>query len=561
MAGAGALRRPGNVASAQGYAGLVAGLIVIIAVSYWTRRLFYRLTRSNGTQSASPTWVRPILVLTRWARSILLRRVPGFVSGGQALTVGVYVAGNMILAFTNLLNYYTANNYASRFGWMITVNICVTVFLALKNTPLAFLTPYSYERINALHRAAGCLILVFTVAHTIAWLVAFAPSGSLRVFREEEQIYGALSGAAMLIMWLAWVILRRFSYELFYIAHVMFFIIAMITMALHRPDFAGQVVIAMIVACALWAVDRLIRTARFLIYSINNTATLAPLANGGTRVVLAKTPLGAAPGKHIFLWIPGLRAFQMHPFSIVSTHPTELVINSYDGFTKALHEKAKAEPGVVLKASMEGPYGTFPDLLEYDKIVLIAGGSGASFTFGLAVNALERMTAGSRQEIIFVWAVKEQDHLEWYTEHLNTILTHENAPKVKASVHITRGEIEKRSSWPKSNVASTASPSASASAEKIAPATASAKEKDEGQSEDHIPLSRTPSSVSSVLKPGRPNVEAEVRDAIESTPRNQRILVAACGPSALMKTVRNTTASCIKVDAPSIELHLEEFGW
>ncbi len=290
---------------------------------------------------------------------------------------------------------------------MIALNICVTVFLALKNTPLAFLTPYSYERINALHQVSGYLAIFFTFAHVIAWLSAFVPAGSTSVFREYEQIMGAVSGVSMLVMLFAFAVLRRFSYELFYITHIAFFMVVIVTMALHRPDFGAQTIIVIIVAGALWAADKLVRATRFLLYSINNTATITPLSNGGTRVVLTKTPLGAAPGKHIFLWVPGLRAFQMHPFSIVSTHPTELVINSYNGFTKALHAKAQKEPGSVMRASMEGPYGTFPDPLEYDKIVLIAGGSGGSFTFGLAVNALERMSPDSTQEIIFIWSVKE----------------------------------------------------------------------------------------------------------------------------------------------------------
>ena len=39
----------------------------------------------------------------------------------------------------------------------------ITVFLALKNTPLAILTAYSYERLNSLHRIAGYTTLVYTI--------------------------------------------------------------------------------------------------------------------------------------------------------------------------------------------------------------------------------------------------------------------------------------------------------------------------------------------------------------------------------------------------------------
>lgn len=60
---------------------------------------------------------------------------------------------------------------------------------------------------------------------------------------------------------------------------------------------------------------------------------------------------------------------------------------------------------------------------------------------------------------------------------------------------------------------------------------------------------------------GRPDIEAMVRQAILSVDKDKKVLVAACGPTRLVDTVRNTTASCIKVNGPSVELHCEQFGW
>ncbi len=154
------------------------------------------------------------------------------------------------------------------------------------------------------------------------------------------------------------------------------------------------------------------------------------------------------------------------------------------------------------------------------------------------------------------------DHLSWYTDHLSTILTHENAPKVKVAVHITRGDPEKQLGQnPATSGATTVVPSTNASVVQIPLTRSDSKSDSNSQIEEKIPISRVRSASSSIFKAGRPDVEAEVRDAIESTPKTQRVLVAACGPAQLMKSVRNTTAACIKADAPSIELHLEEFGW
>ncbi|CAK7213325.1 hypothetical protein SBRCBS47491_001767 [Sporothrix bragantina] len=63
------------------------------------------------------------------------------------------------------------------------------------------------------------------------------------------------------------------------------------------------------------------------------------------------------------------------------------------------------------------------------------------------------------------------------------------------------------------------------------------------------------------FSPGRPDAATVIRNAVSSTARSQRVLVAACGPPALMKAVRSATASCITSDGPSVELHCEQFGW
>lgn len=60
---------------------------------------------------------------------------------------------------------------------------------------------------------------------------------------------------------------------------------------------------------------------------------------------------------------------------------------------------------------------------------------------------------------------------------------------------------------------------------------------------------------------GRPDVGTLIREAVEGTPRNQRVLVASCGPQSLMTVVRDTTASLVRADGPTVELHCEQFGW
>lgn len=291
---------------------------------------------------------------------------------------------------------------------MLVANFCIVVFLALKNTPLAILSAYSYERLNGLHQIAGHTTFVYLVLHASMYTNYFFTSGYLEILQEDVVKAGYVAGFAFLGLAFSGAIVRQFSYEVFLVIHVACFIIGLIAAAFHQPDLAvNGLLIMLAIIAGIWGADRLVRGARMLFYSFNNYATLEPLPNGGTRIILTKKPYAAVPGKHCFVWIPAIRKFESHPFTIAATEPMEFVVNAYDGFTRDLHKRAVANPGVKLRVSVDGPYGTFPDPMTFDKVVLIAGGSGATFTFGLATNMLERMGPEARKSIVLIWTVKK----------------------------------------------------------------------------------------------------------------------------------------------------------
>ena len=109
--------------------------------------------------------------------------------------------------------------------------------------------------------------------------------------------------------------------------------------------------------------------------------------------------------------MPGVSTipFEAHPFTIASIDTMhdgtpiadeesfikiepywkELVffINIRDGFTKKLGDAAQR--GENVKVFVDGPYGKSPDLTDYDTSVLIAGGSGVSFTLPLFLDGIK----------------------------------------------------------------------------------------------------------------------------------------------------------------------------
>ena len=471
----------------------------------------------------------------------------------------------------------------------------LVVFLALKNTPLAFLTSWSYERLNVLHQVSGSMTLVHVILHVSLYCSYFVQSGRPSRLLYTDEIFGMVAGLCFFGLAFSGIVVRRWWYELFYYMHFCFWAVGVVMVGLHQPDFSKKILFVTCVTGGIWGMDRLLRLARILMYSVSNEVTLQPLSNGGTRVTLKKPPLGAMSGKHCFLWIPKIRSFETHPFTIAATDPMEFVIASYDGFTSELHQYATRNPGASLKASVDGSYGTFPAVDNCDKMILVAGGSGASFTFGTALNALQKMKADDKKTIIFIWIVKQHceftpiqkrkwmstnlcvcpAQLTWFARHIKTL---ESDDRVSVRLYVTR---------PPAHEVEPASPSESlmtkefpvgrvtADPEKNDHWTSEARrsidfEKGGAISDSDAPSSTVNGKVTAThshiedvpIIYRRPDVADILRATIiDETPVDRRVLVMGCGPDGLMRTVRDTSAACIRAEGPAVEVHCEQFGW
>ncbi|EEY18180.1 metalloreductase [Verticillium alfalfae VaMs.102] len=479
---------------------------------HFTRILAYK----SGLAPRFSIFASPFLFASRVLRRRLLAKAPFLPSVGHAGLALIYVGLNIVLTFKPLMNHPALallSNIASRTGWLALANICLAVFLGLKNTPLGYLTTWSYERLNVIHQI------------------------------------------------------------LFYLVHVSFFVVTMVFIGLHQPETHKHILIATGVGAGMWALDRLLRILRVSLYSFNNQATIHPLPHGGTRIVLRKPPIGASSGEHCFLWVPRIRSVEMHPFTIAAADPLEFVVASYDGFTRDLHKYAIQNPGASLRASVEGSYGTFPDPTSYDKVVLIAGGSGASFTVGMALNMIKHANAGSQQSVVFIWMVKDNDHQGTGQGLSVTMPLHPPQPcSATAQRHF------RPRTAPLTPLSMTRKRLAEDRPGRVLTRHISDPEKSEHDLEPESPTSPCDTSAAGAPRPhqqstselhihgipityARPDISALIHHAIAQTPSSQRVLVMGCGPEGLMTEVRNTTAKSVRRKGPAVELHCEQFGW
>ena len=285
--------------------------------------------------------------------------------------------------------------------------MALCVFFGLKNTPLSLLAAVSHAQMNYFHRIVGYTTVLLVFLHAVFYTMHFGRLHRWETLAEPSNILGISAGVAMLILLMG--IYRHWHYELFYLSHIAGFISAVIMTGLHRPDWAKKLPVVMIFSALLWMLDRIIRGGRLSYNLVNNHVSFFPLTDGGTRLLLKKPYMEVAkPGSHCFLWIPRLQFYQNHPFTIVSNGPygLELVIKSQEGFTKTVSEFAVRQPGRTTWVSVDGPYGSLPDTTAYDKLILISGGSGAAFTFGLMNRILDHSDGIRLQSIDFIWAVK-----------------------------------------------------------------------------------------------------------------------------------------------------------
>lgn len=207
-------------------------------------------------------------------------------------------------------------------------------------------------------KIAGYSTVAFAMSHMLIYTTADARSNTLYKLGEWDIVAGWLAGFTMLFMALTAFALRRSHYELFYVLHILFFVFSIIIVGFHRPDLTDRVFIVVVLGAAMWGSDRLLRSSKMLVFSIGNFATLVPQENGGIRIFLEKAPKWAKAGEHAFLWIPSIRKFETHPFTIarVQDGGAEFVIAKQDGFTRDLYDFAIRNPGGSLRASVDGPY-------------------------------------------------------------------------------------------------------------------------------------------------------------------------------------------------------------
>lgn len=378
--------------------------------------------------------------------------------------------------------------------------------------------------------------------------------------------------------------IRQFSYRLFFITHLISAIAIPPLIFYH----ARSARLFMAVALAAFILDLITRK----IDTVTSEATVERIAGTNLVKITASLPhhkinrFRAFPGSHIYLSIPAaarpdsdqasiaflLFEFLFNPFTVAAiddeTGDLTLVARHTGGpLTTALTRFAGLKPANTVTRStivsreegkiplcIEGPYGVsrhFPSLAggEFDRVLLIAGGIGATFIIPL-YRALLHDSPAAKVEMI--WAVRGAGDATWAVTGTNgkgkPLMEDENV-HIFLTGDILNSDDASASRLGRSNRPNPGQRSSSVDARGDGEVEMSAMYRDR----------RRGGRFTSSHNRKRPDLKKIVDDVFRQS-AEERVAVVVCGPEEMGREVRSHVGAWV-YKGRRVFWHNEGFGW
>lgn len=437
-----------------------------------------------------------------------------------------------------------------RFGVIAASQLPIHYMLSMKSlySPLAFVFRSSHEQLNHWHRLLGRIIYFFLLLHATWYLNFFVQAGILyQRLTATVVIIGIVAFSLInVIATTALETVRRWSYRVFFVLHLLIGVTLMPLLFFHAKPLR----IYTCEALTLFIFDIVCRN----LDTVTGFATVTSIPH--TKLLQLKIPVPlskierfrAAPGQHVYLSIPpestpaknpaSIHQLLFNPFTIadVSGNSITLVLRALHGpTTKAISTLAnlrKAKPPI----NIEGPYGSsrrFPHLpSKYDRILLVAGGVGATFILPIYKDLREQMDAEaiSPDRLTFTWSMRSGAEASWATElETEEVDSLENDENVK--IYITGSSLRDRVFDPEDG----------------------SVELDELQDKEEEGWIKANGGKE------RPDLRRIV-DEVFRTGSEERVAVLVCGPVGMARELRKQVGKWVG-KGREVWFHDESFGW
>lgn len=348
--------------------------------------------------------------------------------------------------------------------------------LAGRQNIIGFLAGMSYANLNWFHRWAARTLWLTATIHMCFWFRDWARYDYIKyeLYNDELTKRGFAAWCILTFIVVTSIRpIRGLSYEIFVLQHLVTFVGFIVAVWMHAPN---EVKVWVWIPIGLVVFDRVVRYAwgayaNLAVFHRKNSekgsrvwthsAIFTPMAGNITRVTVENPGISWQAGQHVFLTCHSIVPLQSHPFTIASLpddRKLEFFIRAETGGTRRLFRyaskngKVLGDPGSAPAARsrtvfVEGPYGTLRSLRQFDSVVLLAGGMGATFTMPLLRDIASVWTQESKgqspqgsfqakrlaatKRIRFVWVIKSQAQLSLFKTQLQSVL----ADVAKSRIH------------------------------------------------------------------------------------------------------------------------------
>ncbi|KAL5596745.1 hypothetical protein BROUX41_006564 [Berkeleyomyces rouxiae] len=477
----------------------------------------------------------------------------------------LWVTGTLwtiLLAFLSV--YETQGDYlhfTKRLGVVAVGQMPLQYILTLKYlNPVSFVLGTSHEELNRWHRLLGRIVYSWMALHAIFYTNFFYWAGTLTT---KPFVFVVLMGEVAFLAMCALASssilkIRRRSYRLFFLLHVIGSMVVPPLIFLHA-EHTSPVRAYCVVSISVLVLDIVVRR----IYTIKAQCTITSVSGNSLAKIVAKTPtrvrhFSQAPASHVYLSIPtAARSSEasiisathlqyesiFSPFTVTAadTGSSEitLITRIMNGpMTQRLAELAST-PQVQVPLCFDGPHGAAPKHLkrlvepDIDRVLLVAGGVGASFTV-----PVYRAILASKPDakINFVWVVRDVCETAWAVRgsqpliddtkvsifvtgdnSLGALPADERAPLVNASFDSLPGNVLQRNG--------------------------------DGLVSHRVPIHTR----------ARPNL-VKIVDAFFKSGGHGKVAIWVCGPEEMAKDLRTCVTPWV-MDGRRVEWHNEGFGW
>lgn len=367
-------------------------------------------------------------------------------------------------------------NVGYRTGFIAICQLPLIFLLAGRRNIIGYLVDMSYVRLNWFHRWTARTLWLTSTIHMGFWFHDWG--------RYDYIAYQLTHDPLTKRGFAAWCILtfivisssapvRKLSYEVFVLQHLITFVGLTVAIWMHAPE---EVKIWVWIPIGLLVFDRVVRyawgayvnigifhcsTSRCSLFA--HHATFTPFPGNVTRVIIHNPETHWKPGQHIFLTCHRIALFQSHPFTIASLPEDgrmEFFIRAQGGGTRGFAdfaEKRRSLEGDVRCGPMfiDGPYGTHRPLRQFDSVVLFGGGMGATFVIPLLRDIVSAWKSEQDDQfprrknppsvtrhIRFIWAVKSRAEMNMFESQIHTVLADVNecrrlSPEFKKEIEIS----------------------------------------------------------------------------------------------------------------------------